>query len=120
DARAWLEREVAGGARLMGFGHRVYRVRDPRADALKAALRKLAREPGIAERLAFAEESSVSRLAFCARRNRAAFSRPMSSSTRRSSSKRWVFRRALSPRYSRWDGQRAGSPMPASSRRPGA
>ncbi len=37
-ARGWLERAVDGGGRLMGFGHRVYRVRDPRADALKAAL----------------------------------------------------------------------------------
>src|SRR5439155_25688545 len=35
--------------------HRVHRVRDPRADALKAALRKLG-ETGIASRLAFAEE----------------------------------------------------------------
>ncbi|HET9159682.1 MAG TPA: citrate/2-methylcitrate synthase, partial [Caulobacteraceae bacterium] len=42
--------------RLMGFGHRVYRVRDPRADALKAAIARLADQsdklPG---RLAFAE-----------------------------------------------------------------
>lgn len=51
DPRAWLERAVAGGDRLMGFGHRIYRVRDPRADALKLALRNLA-----SPRLAFAEE----------------------------------------------------------------
>jgi citrate synthase len=31
----WLEHAMAGGERLMGFGHRVYRVRDPRADVLK-------------------------------------------------------------------------------------
>jgi len=30
------------GERLMGFGHRVYRVRDPRADVLKAAIERLA------------------------------------------------------------------------------
>jgi citrate synthase len=28
----WLRREIAKGERLMGFGHRVYKVRDPRAD----------------------------------------------------------------------------------------
>ena len=32
----------ARGERLMGFGHRVYRVRDPRADVLKAAIERLA------------------------------------------------------------------------------
>lgn len=40
-ARAWLTRELDKGGRLMGFGHRIYRVRDPRADALKAALRPI-------------------------------------------------------------------------------
>ena len=40
----------------MGFGHRLYRARDPRVDALKAAIRKLAEEPRIASRLAFAED----------------------------------------------------------------
>jgi len=33
------------GERLMGFGHRIYRVRDPRADALKGALGKLPPSP---------------------------------------------------------------------------
>lgn len=32
---AWLEAELGAGKRLMGFGHRVYRVRDPRADVLR-------------------------------------------------------------------------------------
>ncbi len=63
DARAWLEREVASGKRLMGFGHRVYRVRDPRADALKAAIRKLGRDAGNPGRLAFAEEVERTALA---------------------------------------------------------
>lgn len=30
-ARPWIEGELAAGRRLMGFGHRVYRARDPRA-----------------------------------------------------------------------------------------
>ncbi len=49
---AWLERRLAEGARLMGFGHRVWRRRDPRADALKAALQRLGPDAG---RIAFAE-----------------------------------------------------------------
>ena len=32
-----LREKLARGERLMGFGHRVYRVRDPRADVLAAA-----------------------------------------------------------------------------------
>jgi citrate synthase len=41
-AAAWIERRLAAGERIMGFGHRIYRVRDPRADVLKHALEKLA------------------------------------------------------------------------------
>lgn len=41
-AEPWLEDALARGERLMGFGHRIYRVRDPRADALKGALQMLA------------------------------------------------------------------------------
>ncbi|HTP33154.1 MAG TPA: citrate synthase/methylcitrate synthase [Candidatus Acidoferrales bacterium] len=33
-AEAWLRAELAAGRRIMGFGHRVYKVRDPRADVL--------------------------------------------------------------------------------------
>jgi len=33
-AEAWLRNELAQGRRIMGFGHRVYRVRDPRAEVL--------------------------------------------------------------------------------------
>jgi citrate synthase len=40
--RPWIDDALARGDRLMGFGHRVYRVRDPRADVLKAAIEKLA------------------------------------------------------------------------------
>lgn len=39
---AWLTAELDRGERLMGFGHRIYRVRDPRADALKRAVALLA------------------------------------------------------------------------------
>jgi len=33
-ADAWFRQELAAGRRIMGFGHRVYKVRDPRADVL--------------------------------------------------------------------------------------
>lgn len=42
NARRWIELALDRGERLMGFGHRIYRVRDPRADALKAAVKRLA------------------------------------------------------------------------------
>ena len=32
---AWVEGEVAAGRRIMGFGHAVYRARDPRSDLLR-------------------------------------------------------------------------------------
>lgn len=37
-ARAWLEAELDSGRRIMGLGHRIYRVRDPRAAILERAL----------------------------------------------------------------------------------
>jgi citrate synthase len=41
NAKTWLAQALDRRERLMGFGHRIYRVRDPRADALKGALRPL-------------------------------------------------------------------------------
>lgn len=56
NARAWLERALDRGDRLMGFGHRVYKVRDPRAEALKRSVRELARAMNRPpERLSLAE-----------------------------------------------------------------
>ena len=40
--KPWVDDALSRGERLMGFGHRVYRVRDPRADVLKAAIERLA------------------------------------------------------------------------------
>jgi citrate synthase len=37
-ARDWLETELQSGRRIMGLGHRIYRVRDPRAAVLETAL----------------------------------------------------------------------------------
>lgn len=49
----WLRAAVMAGDRLMGFGHRIYRVRDPRADVLGAAIKSL---KGVEERTAFARQ----------------------------------------------------------------
>jgi citrate synthase len=38
----WVDAALARGERMMGFGHRIYRVRDPRADVLKTAIERLA------------------------------------------------------------------------------
>jgi citrate synthase len=40
-AREWLEAALARRERIMGMGHRVYRVRDPRAFVLEQALARL-------------------------------------------------------------------------------
>jgi citrate synthase len=63
-ATAWLEGEIVAGRRIMGMGHRIYRVRDPRAAVLERALERYERSaPGgkIGERLALAR--SVERAA---------------------------------------------------------
>src|SRR6266852_3204827 len=55
DVAAWAEKKLAAGERLMGFGHRVFRLGDPRAALLRTALERLGESlgPG-AGRLAFA------------------------------------------------------------------
>jgi citrate synthase len=40
-AEAYLRRRIEAGDKLMGFGHRVYKVRDPRADVLAAAAERM-------------------------------------------------------------------------------
>ncbi len=51
QAEAWIRDAVAGGGRIMGFGHRVYKTEDPRS----ALLRGLAERLG-GDRAAFAAE----------------------------------------------------------------
>jgi citrate synthase len=53
--RAWLVEQIASNHRIMGMGHRVYRVRDPRAAALERAAATLAEAAGAGTRLAFAK-----------------------------------------------------------------
>ncbi|MBI1359021.1 MAG: citrate synthase [Alphaproteobacteria bacterium] len=52
NAEAWITAALDRGDRLMGFGHRVYRIRDPRADVLRRAVSSL---PATSGRLALAQ-----------------------------------------------------------------
>jgi citrate synthase len=45
-AESYVRNELAQDRRIMGFGHRVYKVRDPRAALLSAAAEKMARITG--------------------------------------------------------------------------
>jgi len=40
-AEGWLREKISAGEKLMGFGHRVYKVRDPRADVLAVAAERM-------------------------------------------------------------------------------
>jgi citrate synthase len=46
ETEAYVREVVSSGGRIMGFGHRVYKVRDPRADVLDSAAEKLFKEAG--------------------------------------------------------------------------
>ncbi|MHC5653766.1 citrate synthase/methylcitrate synthase [Stappia sp. ICDLI1TA098] len=63
--RPWIVDALARGERLMGFGHRIYRVRDPRADVLKAVVSNLREN---AARIRFAEKVESEALALLARK----------------------------------------------------
>jgi len=45
-AEAWMKDAMAHGKRIMGFGHRVYKVRDPRAEVLYQAAGVMADDSG--------------------------------------------------------------------------
>jgi citrate synthase len=46
EADAYVREVVSSGGRIMGFGHRVYKVRDPRADVLGEAAEKMFKGAG--------------------------------------------------------------------------
>ena len=46
EAEAFMRAKLERGERLMGFGHRIYKVRDPRADVLSRAAEELFRSDG--------------------------------------------------------------------------
>jgi citrate synthase len=94
NAENWLDAAVMHGDRLMGFGHRMYRVRDPRCDVVKAVVSRLNRRRSPCWR-------SASRAAHC---------RPTMSSTPRCCWRRSVCHAMRSPAHSPlrawWDGSR--------------
>jgi citrate synthase len=63
-AEAYLRRKIESGEKLMGFGHRVYKVRDPRADVLAVAAERMFTRAGDMSlyRLARAVEATAIRL----------------------------------------------------------
>jgi citrate synthase len=65
NAEAWLDAAVMRGDRLMGFGHRVYRVHDPRSEVVRAVVERLNRDTG---RLRYAEAVEKAALAVLERR----------------------------------------------------
>ena len=54
-AEAWMKDAMAHGKKIMGFGHRVYKVRDPRAEVLYQAAGVMADESGHREALDLAK-----------------------------------------------------------------
>ena len=65
-AESVLREKLARGERLMGFGHRIYRVRDPRADVLASAAERLYARDGDGELYGLAlevEETALKLLA---------------------------------------------------------
>jgi len=68
---AVIERELDAGRRLMGFGHRVYRVRDPRAAVLEATVDTLLKDapPARRERLQRARSLEATATAALSRRH---------------------------------------------------
>ncbi len=70
-AEAWLEAELKAGRRIMGMGHRVYRVRDPRAAVLERTVEELSRAVGdaaLSQRLPLARAVETAATSLLARR----------------------------------------------------
>ncbi|MFB6310562.1 MAG: citrate synthase [Salinirussus sp.] len=55
DAREWIEQQVAADNRIPGWGHRVYRVKDPRARILHGKLEDLSAADGDRKWLEYTE-----------------------------------------------------------------
>jgi len=54
-AEAWIRKAIADKMRIMGFGHRVYRVEDPRAKHLRRLALELGRQAGSTAKLEILE-----------------------------------------------------------------
>jgi len=65
DLEPWLEARLRSGERLMGFGHRVFRGNDPRAEAMRRAMRAMGPHAGrldLANRLEKAVAVAIERV----------------------------------------------------------
>ena len=109
--KPWIDARWRG-ERLMGFGHRVYRVRDPRADVLKGAIERLGLGVG---RIAVCRRGRGLLRSALRKRTRSGRWTPTWSSSPQSCSTRWKSRARLSPRSSRRLAPPAGPRMHASS-----
>lgn len=63
NAADWISDQLTKGKRLMGFGHRIYRTRDPRADVLKAGLESLPPDNSRITEAAAIEQAALKALA---------------------------------------------------------
>jgi len=63
DPEGYVREKLAAGERLMGFGHRVYRVRDPRAAVLEAAASEFYGDAEFFESITSFEDVAVDLLA---------------------------------------------------------
>jgi citrate synthase len=57
EPRAWLQNELDEGRRIMGMGHRVYQIKDPRARAFENAAERMGEtRPDVEARLELARQ----------------------------------------------------------------
>lgn len=59
NVESWLRRQLEQGNKLMGFGHRVYKTQDPRAEALKEITSSLVEEDAWLELAHEVEEKAI-------------------------------------------------------------
>lgn len=55
----WIRRKLDKGEKLMGFGHRIYKTRDPRAEALKIVSKELAKESEWFDLISTMEQTAI-------------------------------------------------------------
>jgi citrate synthase len=63
NVEPWLRREIEAGNKLMGFGHRVYKTRDPRAVALRGVVQQMPQRDKWFDLSVLVEDTAVQLLA---------------------------------------------------------
>ncbi|RBW70081.1 citrate synthase/methylcitrate synthase [Bacillus taeanensis] len=59
NAEAWIRKKLERNEYLMGFGHRVYKTRDPRAEALSAITKRIGKNDQWLDLASYVEELAV-------------------------------------------------------------